>query len=458
MSFAHDIDNDNSLFDFDSNEPPSLLEESTREQRTPSIFASYCSSTGQSDHLWQRDRRAMDGDLHNAGTKGKRVAAASATEPLLIPAASNIETEIDVFSLSFQSAGSSSSSQPRYDHLPAFDFQAAQAIAYLDPDGIMEVPVDEEVDEHGVGKGKSRELPPTLPPLSFSPGSFSYDSVDWPSVAGPSSYGSSVGGGLEPSPTSPSPSADGPLNTPVSSTMSSPISPEIPRRRTVSNASRSSRRSLSVPSIPRMKAKFAQNKGALARKLLFRKSPSTSPRPSPVEFLGSTNSEILSDLGYINAGRNCLVPWSRSPPATPLVETSPVSGVVDSQLMSIRATSFASSLPLRTKGRSYSSPLPLPQRSVLDLVPLGPVDIFEPLPPVFPAYFDDYLPRELKLHVFAALLDLHEADFDKRVKDGKWTAIKASASRNRWTGRDKGLRELFKLSRVCISLRHLRLS
>lgn len=382
-------------------------------------------------------------------TKGKPAATGGGSEPVSIPVMGNVDPEVDVFSLSFQAAGSSS--QPRYHRLSSFDFQAAGAITYLDPDGIEEVPVcGEDADEPVVDKGKARELPPTLPPLSFTPECFSYESVDWPSVAGPSSYGSGYTSmdGAEPSPTTSSAITDVPMNSPVTPDMTNLVTPESPRRRTASDASKASRRSLSVTSISRMRVRFASNKapGTFARKLLFKKSPTSSPRPSPVD-VRPGESSAFTDFGFVPPS-NCLAPWSRSPPATPVVETNSVWGVVATHPLAIRG---ANSLPLRTKGRSYSSPLPLPlpPPAVFDVSPLVRLDIFEPLPPVLPAYFDDSLPRELKLHVFTALLDLHEAEFERRVKDGKWTAIKASSSRHKWTGRDKGFRELIKLSRVC---------
>ncbi|KAI0803182.1 hypothetical protein BC629DRAFT_1283905 [Irpex lacteus] len=353
------------------------------------------------------------------------------------------------------SSSSAGSSGLRYEPVPPFDFHGIEAIHYLDPDAVAEVPLSDEQNEACVNKGKARELPPTLPPLSFTTGGFSDSTVEWPSVAGPSSYGSAhTAGSAEESysPLSPSSFA---LNVPLSSPVSpddtlSPETPTASRRRTLSNTSH---RSLSVPTLPRMKVKFTGVKkgqpGTLARKLLFRKTPPTSPRYGTIGLQETPESAaILSDLGYITAG-NCLSPWSRSPPATPFVETNSVCGVVDSRPIR-RDSTLSSAVPPRTKGRSYSSPLPLslPPASIFDIVPHEPIDIFEPVPAVTPAYFDEYLPHELKVHIFHELLNLHEAEFKRRVTDGKWTALKAASSRSKWVGREKGYRELFKLSRV----------
>ena len=110
-------------------------------------------------------------------------------------------------------------------------------------------------------------------------------------------------------------------------------------------------------------------------------------------------------------------------------------------------------LALRTKARSYSSPLPF-TASVFDIVPLAPADLFEPLPLVIPDYFDEWLPHELKLHILALLPALHEVEHESHQSSEKWSAHKASHHRNKWVGTERGVKELFKLSRVriCLSL------
>ncbi|KAF8203999.1 RNI-like protein [Pholiota molesta] len=100
---------------------------------------------------------------------------------------------------------------------------------------------------------------------------------------------------------------------------------------------------------------------------------------------------------------------------------------------------------LRCKGRSKSSPYPI---SALDFVPITSSDIFQPLPIVVVNYFDRVLPRELRLRILAALVELHEQDHARAIAEGRWTMAKATSSKGRWVGRDKGIRELFKLSRV----------
>ena len=208
--------------------------------------------------------------------------------------------------------------------------------------------------------------------------------------------------------------------------------------------------------LPRTHGGSIQGRRTLARKLLFKKSPTSSPRALSADLTNTiidpTISPDLVDLQYTGQG-NCLIPWSRdmharSLLASPVVETNAVWGTVDSQSMQ-RVSRLVNPVVPRTKGRSYSSPLPLPSVA-FDVVPLAPADIFAEPKEVVPSYFDDWLPKELKLHIFALLVELFEGEFEKRVASSKWTAHKASSSRNKWVGRDKGVRELVKLSRVRI--------
>jgi len=99
----------------------------------------------------------------------------------------------------------------------------------------------------------------------------------------------------------------------------------------------------------------------------------------------------------------------------------------------------------RSKGRSKSSPFPL---SALDFVPASDADVIQPLPLVISNYFDLALPKELRIRVLQALLHLHEDEHCRQVEEGRISFAKATSSRGRWVGRDKGIRELFKLTRV----------
>jgi F-box/leucine-rich repeat protein 2/20 len=104
-------------------------------------------------------------------------------------------------------------------------------------------------------------------------------------------------------------------------------------------------------------------------------------------------------------------------------------------------------IDLKGKGRSYSSPLPV---SALDIIPSVSTDIFTPIPIVPRNFFDDSLPKELQLEILSSLIALHEADHERSVREGEWTVLRASSSKHRWVGKDKGIRELVKLSRASI--------
>lgn len=77
------------------------------------------------------------------------------------------------------------------------------------------------------------------------------------------------------------------------------------------------------------------------------------------------------------------------------------------------------------------------------------------------ALFDELLPREVKLTIFAWIVWIREMDHERLVNAGpdgvsaktksgsvRWTAHKAGLGRNKWVGRDKGVRELIRLGRV----------
>ncbi|KIY50686.1 RNI-like protein, partial [Fistulina hepatica ATCC 64428] len=96
----------------------------------------------------------------------------------------------------------------------------------------------------------------------------------------------------------------------------------------------------------------------------------------------------------------------------------------------------------RLKARSYSSPLPYnPSTAALRDDTDAEVK-FEP------DYFGSRLPRELQLQVLASLVALHAAEHARAIDDGTWNTAVASSREGRWVGRDRGIRELVKLSRV----------
>lgn len=100
----------------------------------------------------------------------------------------------------------------------------------------------------------------------------------------------------------------------------------------------------------------------------------------------------------------------------------------------------------KTNGRSNSDPFPLPY--AFDLVSPDTSDAFVPITVINrPNLFDGILPREIRLRIFGFLVKVHEEDHERKISEGRWTANKASKSK--WVGRDRGIRELIRLRRVC---------
>lgn len=279
----------------------------------------------------------------------------------------------------------------------------------------------------GKGKGKAADLPPCLPPLAFSRPEFSYSHIAWPSSSvtdsvEPSSYGSP----RFDSPNSPSPSLSfDATNLPNPSQSNLSHNPTHVRRRTVSNSSIRSTSSVSTLSLSKLRGKaFSGTPGNLTRKLL-RKSGIPATDDAPVE------APIQSD------------PLSHA--SCQILEEQFKDADLSYTISSIDGSQSFPSTTLKGKSRSNSSPFPF---SILDLATTASsTDHFVPLSLTIPSHFGA-LPRELRLRVLLAFLDVHEEDHEKDLMQGQWTVMKASSSKNKWVGRDRAMRELVKLSRV----------
>ncbi|KAH9949386.1 RNI-like protein [Amylocystis lapponica] len=471
MSYAHDIDNEVPLFEFDLYEPlnpGNHLEVAAREpQSTPShteAFTNCFSFLNPSPPAsWYREESPSDAmwDTNGSDIKGKGVSQPMLIHMQGIPEGHSLESA-EFFLMSPSSESSSAhlygqvhdlSSPPSLPASPAPDSPVIfeRDHAHTVDDEFVEGPTDK-------GKGKARELPPTLPPLSFIPTELDYEGSNWPSFEssspgpGPSSYGSIItSGDFEPGSSAPVADRMSPSPEPFVQPVTLQRMPS--RRRSLSHLSIQTSHSVSALSLTKVKVKPSGTKspGNLARKLLFKKR--TSPPQSPSTSSDGADTVVDIDLsGCIGVGEgSCLVPWARDvkprniPLASPALE--PTLGGGEARFPIYYAGRMSDNTMLRTKGRSYSSPLPLPS-TALDLIPAAPADIFQPTPKIIPCYFDEFLPRELKLQVFAALVDLHHLEHEKSVQEGKWTFLKATSSKNKWVGRDRGIRELFKLSRV----------
>lgn len=416
---------------------------------------------------------------HNAldlDVKGKGV-----SQPMLIRRSTNPTNQHDSFALSLESGFSSGASLPLDSSLPilspsSFASSSADVFSIQTPNSPLdrgsvfihdsapfhdrsniqdqpELPTDEK------GKGKATEYtsstPPVLPPLQFSPTLSTGE--EWPpfmrtSTPGPSSYTSafSIPYGSPthiPSPDSRSPETSSPLNDEFL-----PVVRRMPsRRRSFSNLSIHSTPSVAA----RVKFRFqTRSPSNIARKLLFRKRAGTLDTPS-----GSTTPSC-GEVDADSPGSPSVAQDSRFPPG--YVDMKDIADV-DSTVPPLDISNFASlyeepvypmgrptdAAILKGKGRSYSSPFPL-TTSPFDIISSPELNVFSPIRVEVRDLFDEVLPREIQLQIFAALLALHEANFCRMSAGGSWTALKAASLKNKWVGRDKGVRELIKLGRVGI--------
>ena len=109
----------------------------------------------------------------------------------------------------------------------------------------------------------------------------------------------------------------------------------------------------------------------------------------------------------------------------------------------------------KEKGRAQTTPVNFPfivmQDSIVqdlfigaEVTPEAADGSIKPVEEV--SLFETLLPREMKLYVLMQLVVVHQEEFEIRLREGRWSV--AHASRERWVGKDAGMRELVKLSRV----------
>ncbi|KAF9451400.1 hypothetical protein P691DRAFT_663285 [Macrolepiota fuliginosa MF-IS2] len=310
-------------------------------------------------------------------------------------------------------------------------------------------------------KGKEKDVPPILPPLSFSEMGLNYDQASWPSFGsvaspGPSSYGSISSPTRDMTPSA-SPEDTAAVRTSTSATSMGgvyigPSAKRIPsRRRSLSALSVPSSPSFASLTMSKIKVKLGPStttQSNLARKLLSRKRGDATPDPGvsseTVSLTAATStSSVVTPSSPLDPS---VAPWYAAPLQYDLNMVGPLSFVSPDQGTEKRLSPRPSVLLLKTKGRSKSSPLPF---SALDFVPAASTDVFKPLPLVLHRnYIDQILPKELQIHILKFFVLLFEEDHVKGVARGRWTISKAISSRHQFVGRDKGIRELLKLARI----------
>ncbi|KAL4269180.1 F-box domain-containing protein [Pleurotus pulmonarius] len=429
MGQAHGIDNDEQLFDFDPYEGSST---SPNSGPTPVL-----GERAAADAVWGVSELEWCAEKGKGSTSIPMPARSAAVEYDVFDAAPDDATKRshDVPSSSLSPPSGSRSHSASVEHVPT-----EQHGTYS----------DSEVVGTSKGKGKEREQPPTLPPLDFTPTELGgYDASNWPSTSfspsspGPSSYGSGYASlNATTQAVEQLPSIITTIQPSVSAVASdAPVLTRMPSRR----------RSLShIPTHPphsemarpmsgvRLRLGSPKPTGSLARKLFKKRDEAASPV--------TRTSQIIDSDGVHSGQGNCFIPWYGD------FKPSPNSQIISSlnNNLELAIDLDQQKLPLyhttpRAKTRSNSSPYPI---SALDLVVPSSDDIFAPIPLIIRNYFDEALPRELKLYIFQALVHLHEEDYSKALRDGTWSMMKASSSKGRWLGRDRGARELVKFSRV----------
>ncbi|KAH8835628.1 RNI-like protein [Flagelloscypha sp. PMI_526] len=214
----------------------------------------------------------------------------------------------------------------------------------------------------------------------WSPGS--------PSTAGPSSYGSSSFFPPSPGASSTSPTS---FETPL------PLStyeqfPSL-RRRSLSNVSLRSSRSLAAKSFTSLQSKLVKSQAKLTRTL----------------------------SGNLGKGEK---PSSAS--------MSPLSRANDSLELLQQASDTALSPPqAKVHNRSQSYPLPASGSSTPNEL-LFTFYFDQDFSFFAKDYFDEMLPRELRVRVFACLVSIYASEHQHIINQGRWTTRAASSSKNRW--------------------------
>lgn len=373
--------------------------------------------------------------------------------PVEIPSGGRLhDTQTDLFSISLDDASFPSSSHTVLSPPPTIQPELMSTLLDLT---CSHDDLDDDTDVPHLGKGKARDrdgdIPPTLPPLTFPP--MTFDICPSPSLipgSGPSSYDSLCHPRLENESYSHSPAVVGtsaPLNVvtvPHASLRTRSLSnpPSLYFGYPIVTFSAQTRVEIGPSSHPdELSHRFSTSSPDRSQSRSLPSSPEVGMR-------------IPINVDAVDAG-GCLAPWKREfksrlrdksrTGSHPYIVFDRLGENTDCRPISLVTRPAAEVLPHKANGRSYSDPFPFPR--AFDVVSTDATETFVPIPIVVPPnLFDGMLPRELRLRIFGRLVGIHEEDHERRVREGRWTAIKAS--RHKWVGRDQGIRELMRLSRV----------
>ena len=431
MSTTHDIDNnDEALFQFD----PFDSYQSLLVPSSPQLLFNLGVSPSKNPSTMSAHPASLPSDMDNGlgptdavNTKGK-----AKTMPMPMPIRQSTIVH-DLFEISSQKLSSpmsydSSSSvmicSPSTSNFSSDSNSLLRRHCSFVTEDTEESDSLTSVSGSYCGKGKEKALFPLLPPLTFSNIDLDHDQVT-SLTPGPCDDGTSSINDHGFSPSSTIPVTDVPISSP--SLIHSPKSGVSLSNSPVSHC-------LSLTNLSHQAFPPAIGSPSISI------APSAFETPNqPLQLLELFDKKINKDSVAIDHASLTLDLPSELDDHLPAWYTTP-------KILDAKSSSRSREI-FRPKCRSRSSPYPI---SALDIIPDSSTDIFQPLPIVIPNYFDLILPKELRLHILRALMDLHEEDHQRSILERRFTVAKATSSRGRWVGRDKGIRELFKLSRVCL--------
>ena len=381
---------------------------------------------------------------HHDEQKGK-----APSSPVKIPSSAVESSQHDIFSMSFDDSNNSPGlSHPGPSSPPVIRNDLTTALQNLTSRHDLD-PIHYDTDLPYLDKGKATDAPPTLPPLTFP--SITFDicpsSPSLISEPGPSSYGSLHFQHESLSYTPPV------LRNSTAHGAAHMLPPASPRRRSFSNPPFRHLEHLISSSV------HTRVNNESSRSLNDRSHIPSSGRRQTRSAPSSPGVEVQVpiDLDAVDAG-SCLAPWKRDLKSRSKSKAGSFSYLVLDRVDGGPTPALPDHYPIysvtrsdiedrirKTNVRSNSDPFPLPY--AFNLVSPDTSDAFMPITVINrPNLFDGILPREIRLRIFGFLVKVYEEDHARKISEGRWTSNKAS--KNKWVGRDRGIRELIRLRRV----------
>lgn len=355
------------------------------------------------------------------------------------PPTMSADSSVDDPSASSSSSGKGKAvSRPMaIHHLPpldftqhdTFDFAASVSSDLMSSAGPSSVSstrfgisVEEDVFMEDIGKGKQKAdldpSPPSLPPLTFMEVD---QDISWSTLLHSSPDGSVPSSSYEESAQiygSPVDELD-PSPTPVVND----TAPGTQRRNSYPDV---------APTTRSLKSRLTGPSGTLARRLLLRKRNKSLAITAIVDDDYLKTSPPLPTTTSLDtaAHGHSLVPWLHERAYSD--SFSVISGI---------EVGVAPTPAIQALQRSQTAPSGLP---------IYHDDAYSTIEAEAVTFDYDALPTEVQLKVLQCLVDVFVDEHERCLAEGKWDAGKASLLQNKWVGRERGLKELLKLSRVRI--------